>query len=146
MSPVALHKRKDADRNPQTLEEAEALIRYVESLCMPWNVDAMAEGFAEDCVCRFGLYPEMRGREAVHEFYRQRSRRQKNYKLRKELRAMMNDTLAIDWTATWEDADTGAQMRGHGVEIWKLRDGKLAVWEAAFNIGEANKPGALDIV
>jgi hypothetical protein len=29
-------------------------------------------------------------------------------------------------------------MRGCGVELWVMRDGKIAVWEAAFNSGRAD--------
>lgn len=143
---IAALNEKSSDLNPQTFSEAEALLRHVESLCMPWNVDAMAEGFTEDCIARFGLLPEMHGREAIREFFLKRSMRQKNYKLRKSLRAMMGSTLAMDWTGTWEDAETGVAMQGHGVEIWQLRAGKLAVWEAAFNISKKNSSDNLAIV
>jgi nuclear transport factor 2 (NTF2) superfamily protein len=134
------------DLNPKTAQEAEKLLRYVESLCNPWDVDAMANGFTEDCVARFGLLPEMRGREAVREFFRKRSLRQRNYVLRKDLRFMAEGALAIDWNATWEDAGTGKRMRGHGVELWQLRDGKIAVWEAAFNIASSDEESDLAIV
>ena len=60
------------------LEEAQALVKRVEALFMPWNVDGLAEGFTEDCVVRFGSVPEFRGREAVRAFFRTRSARQKN--------------------------------------------------------------------
>jgi hypothetical protein len=30
-------------------------------------------------------------------------------------------------------------MKGFGVEVWTLRDGKVAVWEAAFNVGRADE-------
>jgi hypothetical protein len=26
-------------------------------------------------------------------------------------------------------------MRGYGVEVWTMRGGKIAVWEATFNVG-----------
>jgi nuclear transport factor 2 (NTF2) superfamily protein len=136
----------ESEGNPKTLQEAEALVRQVEQLCMPWNVDGMAAGFTDDCVARFGLLPEMRGREAVREFFRKRSERQKNYRLKKNIRAMVGSTLAIDWNATWEDSQTGEMMQGHGVEIWQLRGGKLAVWEAAFNIGAKDSEGQLGII
>jgi nuclear transport factor 2 (NTF2) superfamily protein len=146
MATAALHKRMDADRNPETWEEAESLLRSVEARCMPIDPDAMAEGFDENCVCKFGLYPEMRGREAVREFYRQRSKRQKNYKVSKNLRAMTNDTLAIVFTASWEDAKSGAKMYGEGAEIWKLRNGKIEIWNCSFNVAEAGKKDDLGIL
>jgi hypothetical protein len=37
-------------------------------------------------------------------------------------------------------------MAGRGVEIWVMRDGKIAVWEAAFNINEVGKQSAMGLV
>jgi nuclear transport factor 2 (NTF2) superfamily protein len=135
--------RKDADGNPRTAEEARAFVRHVESLFMPWNIDALVAGFTEDCVVRFGTVPEFSGRAGLREFFTARSQRQKNYRLDKRFRALMNDTIANVWSGEWEDADTGARMRGFGVESWVMRDGKIAVWEAAFNVAPADQTGGV---
>ena len=132
--------RKDESRNPRTTDEALMLVKHVESLFMPWNVDALADGFTEDCVVRFGSVPEFRGREAVRAFFKTRSARQKNYRLTKQLRSLAGDTVTNIWDGAWEDAESGAPMKGFGVEVWILRDGKIAVWEAAFNVGRADQP------
>lgn len=84
---------------PRTLEEARAFVKHVESPFMPWNVDAIVEGFTEDCVVRFGDLPEMR--------------------------ALMGDTLANTREGEWRDAQTGRQMSGRGVEIWVMRGGRI---------------------
>lgn len=55
--------RKESDHNPKSAEEAKALVKHVESLFMPWNIDALVAGFTDDCVVRFGTVPEFRGRE-----------------------------------------------------------------------------------
>jgi hypothetical protein len=34
-------------------------------------------------------------------------------------------------------------MRGFGVEIWVMRHGKIAVWEAAFNTGRADQANSV---
>jgi nuclear transport factor 2 (NTF2) superfamily protein len=135
--------RKDADRNPRTVEEARAFVRHVESLFMPWNIDALVAGFTEDCVVRFGTVAEFSGRAALREFFTARSQRQRNYRLDKRFRALMQDTIANVWSGEWEDADTGARMRGFGVETWVTRDGKIAVWEAAFNVARADQTGGV---
>ena len=70
--------RKEQARNPRTAEEARAFVAHVESLFMPWNIDALVAGFTEDCVVRFGTVPELRGRNALREFFTARSARQKN--------------------------------------------------------------------
>jgi hypothetical protein len=61
---------KAASRNPQTIEEARAFVKHVESLFMPWNVEAIVAGFTEDCVVRFGDLPEFRGRAELEKFFR----------------------------------------------------------------------------
>src|SRR5689334_16600915 len=75
--------RKEATGNPRTLDEAKALVKHVESLFMPWNIDALVAGFTEDCVVRFGNVPQFTGREALRAFFTARSAKQKGYRLTK---------------------------------------------------------------
>jgi nuclear transport factor 2 (NTF2) superfamily protein len=125
------------------LAEAQALVKRVEALFMPWNIDGLAAGFTEDCVVRFGSVPEFRGRESVRAFFKVRSARQKNYRLTKQLRSLAGDTLTNVWDGAWEDAESGAPMKGFGVELWVMRDGEIAVWEAAFNVGRADQSASV---
>ena len=133
------------NRNPSTIEEARAFVAHVESLFMPWDIPALLAGFSDDCVVRFGDLPEFRGKAALENLFRTRSERQKGYRLRKQLRALMGDRIANYWEGEWEDRVTGAKMAGRGVEIWIMRDGKIAVWEAAFNTNEVGKPSAMGL-
>jgi len=134
-----------AERNPQTVEETRAFVAHVESLFMPWNIPALLDGFAEDCVVRFGDLAEFRGKAALEALFRSRAERQIGYKLRKELRSLSGDTIANYWEGEWRDATTGKEMTGRGVEVWQMRDGKIAVWEAAFNVNEKGKPSAMGL-
>ncbi|MGB6542216.1 MAG: nuclear transport factor 2 family protein [Xanthobacteraceae bacterium] len=135
--------RKDGDRNPRTIEEAREIVKYVESLFMPWNIDGLVDGFTDDCVVRFGTVPEFRGRDALRAFFTARSAKQRGYRLKKHFRALMNDTMTNVWSGEWEDADSRVPMRGVGVEVWVMRDGKIAIWEAAFNVGRADQSNSL---
>jgi nuclear transport factor 2 (NTF2) superfamily protein len=130
--------RKEED-NPRTNEEARSFVAYVESLFMPWNIDALVAGFTEDCVVRFGVIPEFRGRDGLRKFFTARSAKQKGYRLRKQFRTLMNDVMTSIWEGEWEDAATGQRMKGFGVEVWTMRDGKIAIWEAAFNAAPADQ-------
>jgi nuclear transport factor 2 (NTF2) superfamily protein len=141
--PSQLVKQADAC-NPRTSEEARALVRYVESLFMPWNVDALVDGFTEDCVVRFGTVPEFTGRDALRRFFMARSARQRGYRLNKQMRTFSNDVMSNVWEGQWEDATSGRSMKGFGVELWTLRDGKIAIWEAAFNTAPADQSIDLD--
>ena len=60
--------RQRENRNPRTIEEGRFLVKQVESLFMPWNIDALVDGFTEDCTVRFGTVPEFHGRTALREF------------------------------------------------------------------------------
>jgi nuclear transport factor 2 (NTF2) superfamily protein len=135
MSTQAL--RTEPAGNPRTIEEARALVAHVESLFMPWNIEALAAGFTEDCEVRFGSV-QLRGRAALRAFFEARCARQKNYRLRKRLRTLSGDSLTNIWEGEWEDAQTGARMQGFGVELWVMRQGKIASWEAAFNVSRAD--------
>ena len=141
---MALQAGREAVRgSPRTPEEAERLVKQVEGLFMPWDIDALVAGFTDDCVVRFGVLAEFRGREALRAFFTARSQRQRNYRLAKELRALDGDRLTNVWTGAWEDAQSGAAMKGFGIEVWTMRDGKIALWEAAFNVGPAASQATL---
>lgn len=132
--------------NPRTEEEARTFVAHVESLFMPWNIEALLAGFTEDCIVRFGDLPELRGKPALEDLFQSRMGRQKGYRLKKEFRALMGDKIANYWEGWWEDTLTGKQMQGRGVEVWTMRDGKVAVWEAAFNVKEQGGPSAMGLV
>ena len=132
-------------RNPRTDEEARAFVKHVESLFMPWNVDGIVDGFTDDCVVRFGDLPEFRGKAALRQFFAARAARQKGYRLSKTFRTLAGDTISNYWEGEWQDASTGAQVWGRGVEIWQLRDGRIALWEAAFNARGKDQPSIMGI-
>jgi nuclear transport factor 2 (NTF2) superfamily protein len=131
--------RNEGDRNPRSVEEARSLVAYVEQLFMPWNVDALVAGFTEDCVVRFGVIPEFSGRDALRKFFEARRAKQKGYRLNKQFRTLVNDVMTNVWEGEWEDAGTSQRMKGFGVETWTMRDGRIAIWEAAFNAAPADQ-------
>ena len=53
--------RKGEDHNLRTNEVARSFVAHVESLFMPWNIEALVAGFTEDCVVRFDVIPELEG-------------------------------------------------------------------------------------
>ena len=135
-----------AGHNPRTVEEASAFVAHVESLFMPWNIEALLAGFTDDCVVKFGDLPVLTGKAALQNLFYTRMELQKDYRLVKEFRSLMGDKIANYWEGWWEDRITGAKMQGRGVEVWTMRDGKVAVWEAAFNVNEEGKPSAMGLV
>ena len=132
-------------QNPKTPEEARAFVKHVESLFTPWNVKGLVDGFTDDCVVRFGDLPEIRGRAALEKLFVARSQRQVGYRLRKTFRALMGDMIANSWDGEWTDSQTGRPMKGFGVEVWQMRNGKIALWEAGFNASEPGKATSISV-
>ncbi|MGA8401761.1 MAG: nuclear transport factor 2 family protein [Stellaceae bacterium] len=135
-----------AGHNPRTEDEARTFVAHVESLFMPWNIEALLAGFTEDCVIRFGDLPELRGKPVLEDLFQSRMGRQVGYRLKKEFRALMDDKIANYWEGWWQDRPTGKKMQGRGVEVWTMRDGKIAVWEAAFNVKEEGGASAMGVL
>src|ERR1700734_3473784 len=77
--------RKEGDGNPRTAEEAKALVKYVESLFMPWNIDALVAGFTDDCLVRFGTVPEFRGLRNLTRLLRRAQQQAKGLSAQEEL-------------------------------------------------------------
>lgn len=124
---------KNLDRNPRTFEEARQLVKYVESLFNTWNLDAVIEGFTPDCIVRLSDLPEFKGQHRLREMFIARNDGRRNYKLVKTLKALMNDVICNTWECEWFDGKSGKTMAGFGCEFWTMRDGKIALWEGAFN-------------
>jgi nuclear transport factor 2 (NTF2) superfamily protein len=119
-----------------TWDAAQRLVQDVEDAFGAADLARIEQGFTEGAVASFADFPEMRGRASIMRFLRARFARTKGYKLKKTLRVLMDDRLANTWEATWEDATTGKPMQGRGTEIWHVKDGRIALWNATFNVWE----------
>jgi nuclear transport factor 2 (NTF2) superfamily protein len=127
-------------------DAAQRLVRDVEDAFGAADLDRIAQGFTDDAVARFADFPELRGRDAIMAFLRARFARTKGYRLKKVLHVLMGDRLANTWDASWQDAQTGKDMLGRGTEIWHVRDGRIALWDATFNVWEKGGPPATPVV
>jgi hypothetical protein len=127
-------------------EAAQRLVQDVEDAFAAADLTRIAAGFTEDAVARFADFPEMQGREAIMQFLRARFARTRAYRLRKRLHVLMGDRLANTWDASWEDAQTGKAMLGRGTEIWHVRGGCIAMWDATFNVWEKGGKPATPVV
>jgi nuclear transport factor 2 (NTF2) superfamily protein len=139
---------QDVRAKPAALDWAAAsrLVQAVEDAFGAADLATIAEGFTEDAVARFADFPEMRGRAAIMRFLTARFARTQGYRLKKTLRCLMGDVLGNSWDATWVDAKTGKPMIGRGMEFWVVRDGRIAEWDATFNVWERGGPPATPVV
>jgi nuclear transport factor 2 (NTF2) superfamily protein len=119
-----------------TWDSAKRLVQDVEDAFGAADLTRIEQGFSEDAVARFADFPEMHGRDAIMRFLRARFARTRNYQLKKTLHVLMGDMLTNTWDASWEDAQTGKAMLERGTEIWRVRDGRIALWDATFNVWE----------
>jgi nuclear transport factor 2 (NTF2) superfamily protein len=119
---------------------AEAAVRAAEAAFGSGDVARMLEGFTDDCIVRFAEQPEMVGKPALEAFLRARMARQGGYRLSKTLRAVDGDIVGVEWAGSWTDTGTGVAMAGKGLEFWTIRDGRIAIWDAGFNVWEKDGP------
>ena len=129
-----------------TMAAARAIVKEVERRFAAADIAGIVAGFTDDAVARFGDFPEMRGRAAIEAFIRARFARQRNYRLEKHLRMVMGDLIGNDWDASWEDARTGKRMRGRGMEFWRMRGGRIAHWDAVFNVWDEGGAPSIPVV
>ena len=127
-------------------DAAKQLVQDVEDAFGAADLARIEQGFTDDAVARFADFPEMRGRAAIMRFLTARFARTKGYKLKKTLHCLMGDVLANTWDASWEDAQTGKPMLGRGTEIWLVRGGRIALWDATFNVWEKDGPPSTPVV
>ena len=129
-----------------TWQEAERLVAYQQGLTGSNDPERMIEAFASDVVVRYADFPEMRGQAELKRFAVQRFARQKNYRLKKQLRAVSGNVIVCSWDATWEDRRDGHAMEGFGIELLTIEAGKIVRWEAVFNVWEKGTSGSLPII
>ena len=101
--------------------------------------------FNDDVIVRFTDFPEIRGIGALEEFLRRRFTRQRGYALRKTFRAVTGNVVADEWTGTWTDDSTGKRMHGRGMEFLTMRGGRVAIWDAVFNVWEEGSAPSVPI-
>jgi hypothetical protein len=135
-----------AGQNPRTVEEACAFVAHVESLFMPWNIEALLAGFTDDCVVKFRRPAHAQRQGGAPKPVPQPHGAAEGLPPGQGVPRLDGRQDRQFWEGRWEDRVTGAKMQGRGVEIWTMRDGKVAVWEAAFNVNEQGKPSAMGLV
>lgn len=128
-----------------SLYQAKAMVTGFVEAFHSQDVEALAQGWTEDVVIRFADLPEIKGKAAAKQWVASRFARQRDYRLVKTFQAVTGDILGDSWTGVWTDAVTGKRMRGKGMEFLTLRGGKIAVWEAVFNVWEEGKGGSTPI-
>ncbi len=119
-----------------SIDEAARIVAAAEAAFGARDLKRALALFNSDVIVRFADFPEMRGIGALEEFLHRRFTRQRGYALRKIFRAVTGNVVADEWTGTWIDDSTGKRMHGRGMEFLTMRDGRVAIWDAVFNVWE----------
>lgn len=135
-----------SDAEGLTVADAEAVLARAQRLMGAGDIAQVMKTFASDVVVRFADRPETHGKSALESFLVARFARQKNYRLRKELRAVFGNVIACSWEGEWDDGQDGRPMQGRGIELLIMRGGEIARWEAAFNVWQKGSAPSLPIV
>ena len=133
--------RKDGDRNPRTIEEAGNR-ENVESLFMPWNIDALVDGSTDDCVVRSAPSRSPPAMRCVDLHGAQR----KAEGLPSEEALSRSDEMTqspIYRPANGRMLTAKFPMREVGVEVWVMRDGRSPSGKRAFNVARADESSSL---
>lgn len=129
-----------------SVHDAEAVLDRAQKLMSAGDISEVMKTFAADVVVSFADFPEMQGRRPLEKFLLARFKRQKNYRLQKQLRAVSGGVIACYWEGEWDDGQDGRQMQGRGIELLTMRSGEIARWEATFTVWEKGSPPSLPIV
>ncbi len=119
-----------------SVAQVEAMLAGLVEAFHARDVERLAAGWCEDIIIRFAGQPELRGKAAGKKWLAARFARQRDYRLVKTFQAVTGNVIGDMWTGHWTDALTGKKMQGKGMEFLTMRGGKIAVWEAVFNVWE----------
>ncbi|WP_206420115.1 nuclear transport factor 2 family protein [Minwuia thermotolerans] len=121
-----------------SIEKARELVQFFAEVSTSLDAERFLEGFTDDCIVRYGTFPEMRGKEKFRPFVdAMMSAKMKNFFCRKELRTINGNVLGVQWENDWVDADSGKRKTGRGLEFWILRGERIARWDAVFTMADA---------
>ena len=116
--------------------QASTLLRAMAEMFQRADIPALVELFAEDCAIRYGAGAEQQGRVPLRRILTGLIERRRELRLAKTCIAIDRNKLVIRSEESWKEGDANKPMTGFGIEVWTMRDGKIALWEAGFSVGE----------
>jgi len=117
-----------------TVAQAEAILRGYEAVFMRGDMEAILAGFSENVLVHFADYPKFQGKAELEKFLRARFARQKNYRLKKTLRAINGTLIVNTFVGEWDDAVTKRKVEWRGSEFIRLERGLCVEWLAYANL------------
>lgn len=116
--------------------QASTLLRAMAEMFQRADIPALVELFAEDCTIRYGAAAEQHGRVPLRRVLTGLVERRRELRMQKTCIAIDRDKLVIRSEESWKEGEGNTPMTGFGIEVWTMRDGKIAIWETGFSAGE----------
>jgi nuclear transport factor 2 (NTF2) superfamily protein len=116
--------------------QASTLLRPMAEMFQRADIPALVELFTEDCTIRYGAAAEQQGRVPLRRILTGLIERRRELRLQKACIAIDRNKLVIRSEESWKEGEAGKPMTGFGIEVWTMREGKIAIWEAGFSAGE----------
>lgn len=120
-----------------TQEDAQ---KWLNDACNVWNepdkdFEAMVRGQTDDTITVYGDAPVIRGKKAFVEFLRNRFSTYSEYELKKTVRMVTCNMIALELDITWAgECSGGKTTRTHGFELLTFaRDGYVSKMEIVSN-------------
>ncbi len=111
-------------RPPFTLETAKAKVQAAENAWNTCDPEVVARAYSEDSQWR-NRGEFFQGREAIKEFLNRKWKKEKNYKLMKELWAYAENRISVRFEYEWYDENQKQWYRTHGNEHWEFEPNGL---------------------
>jgi nuclear transport factor 2 (NTF2) superfamily protein len=116
--------------------QATTLLRAMAEMFQRADIPALVDLFTEDCTIRYGAGAEQQGRVPLRRVLTGIIERRRELRLAKACVAIDRNKLVIRSEESWKEGEASKPMTGFGIEVWTMRDGKIAVWEAGFSAGD----------
>lgn len=116
--------------------QASTLLRAMAEMFQRADIPALVELFTEDCTVRYGAAAEQQGRVPLRRILTGLIERRRELRMQKTCIAIDRNKLVIRSEESWKEGEAGKPMTGFGIEVWTMRDGKIALWEAGFSAGD----------
>jgi nuclear transport factor 2 (NTF2) superfamily protein len=117
---------------PFTFETAKQKVRLAEDAWNSRDPDRVSLSYTEDSVWR-NRSQFVTGRDAIRQFLASKWKRERDYRLVKELWGFRENRMAVRFQYEWRD-ETGHWFRSYGNELWEFDEqGLMRRREASIN-------------
>ena len=103
---------------------------FLEAFATAWNahdLDAIMESMSDECIFRSSDGTEAQGKEAVRAVFQDVLESVPDIRFVDDQHFASEDRGLSEWTLTGTDADDGSSIRARGCDVFRFRDGKIAL-------------------